>query len=145
MWAQILPIGEAVSLDGIIFPPSPFLFFFLHLSSFSPLKITRSLDSNPLNKQSKGALDKRFGLWFTTCVMNILFRAFFTETIVLHIHFATQLYDDYDDYQNHTEWGFLFTHHSKQTKKKIYKRINIKVGKFRIVNILVCWVLLQTG
>lgn len=53
--------------------------------------------------------------------------------------FATQVYDEHGD---DTERGFLLTHSSQQ---KTLQKINLKLRKFRIMNILVCWVLLQKG
>lgn len=71
--------------------------------------------------------------------MDVLFSTFLTDITVLHIHLQ------------HGYMGIMmiFRIILKEvsffaiTKKKTYNKINIKVGKFRIVNILAFWVLLQ--
>lgn len=72
------------------------------------------------------------------CAMNVLFRTFLTDTTVLHIHLQ----------HGYMRLMMIFRIILKEVSyfaiiKKIYNKINIKVGKFRIVNILVFWVLLQ--
>lgn len=72
--------------------------------------------------------------------MDVLFSTFLTDTTVLHIHLQ----------HGYMVIMMIFRIILKEVsyfaitkKKKTYNKINIKVGKFRIVNILVFWVLLQ--